>query len=181
VVDSSGARVIENPASGERIVIRRTAAETRGRVLEFEVVLAPGGRVPAGHLHPEQEERFTVLEGQVRFRLGGRPLIASAGDTVTVSAGKPHSFANAGRDEARLLVEATPALHMEELLETASRLGGRPGLLELALFLREFGREVRSPVLPRMVDTGVRALAWAARRLGLDARYRRLREAARSG
>ncbi|MBO0706281.1 MAG: hypothetical protein J2P39_13235, partial [Candidatus Dormibacteraeota bacterium] len=55
-------RVIENPVSGERIVIRRSGAETGGALLAFDLFLPPGAHVPAGHVHPEQEERFTVLE-----------------------------------------------------------------------------------------------------------------------
>jgi len=172
-------RIIQNPASGERIVLRRTATETGGRLCEFELHLAPGARVPAGHLHPEQEERFTVLDGRVRFRLGRRSMIAGRGQTVTVRPGVAHWFANAGPAQARLLVEARPALHMEDLLETAARLGTRPGPLEVALFLREFEREVRSPILPRLVARAVRPVAWIGARTGLDARYLRLRDGIR--
>ncbi|MBJ7601973.1 MAG: cupin domain-containing protein [Candidatus Dormibacteraeota bacterium] len=173
-------RIIQNPASGERIVLRRTAAETGGQLFEFELHLAPGGRVPAGHLHPEQEERFTVLDGRVRFHLRRQSVIAAVGETVTVLPGVAHSFVNAGPAPARLLVEARPALHMEELLETAAQLGSTPGPVELALFLREFDREVRAPILPRLVAAAVRPVAWIGRRGGLDAPYRRLRDGTRS-
>jgi quercetin dioxygenase-like cupin family protein len=114
--------VIENPATGERIVLVRTGAETGGALLQFELFLAPGGHVPSSHTHPEQEERFTVLEGRVRFRLGVQVVYAGPGETVTVGAGTAHRFANAGSGTARLLVEVRPALRMEELLETAAAL-----------------------------------------------------------
>ncbi len=172
-------RTIQNPASGERIVLLRTGAETGGRLVEFELHLSPGGRVPTGHLHPEQEERFTVLDGRVRFRLGRRSVIAAVGETVTVFPGVPHSFANAGPAPARLLVEARPALHMEELLETAAELGTLPGPVKLALFLKEFEREVRAPILPRLVASAMRPVAWIGSRLGLDATYRHLRDGTR--
>ena len=165
--------VIENPATGERILLRRTAAQTGGELLEFELHLSPGGHVPAGHRHPEQEERFKVLEGEARFRLGRRHLIAREGETVTVPPGTPHSFSNPGPGPARLLVQARPALRMEELLETAAGLGLRPGPLELAKFLVEFEREVRSPFAPRLVGALVRPLAWLARRGGGEAVRRR--------
>ena len=51
--------IIENPLSGEQITIRRTSTDTGGAVLEWELLLAPGGRVPSSHAHPEQEEVFT--------------------------------------------------------------------------------------------------------------------------
>ena len=56
-------RVIDNAVSGERIVIRKSGAQTGGRVLAFDLFLPPGGHVPAGHVHPVQEERFTVVAG----------------------------------------------------------------------------------------------------------------------
>lgn len=182
-------RVIENPASGERIVLVRTGAETGGALLQFELFLAPGGHVPSAHVHPQQEERFTVLEGRMRFRLGIQAVLAGPGDTVTVGAGTAHRFGNVGPGEAHLLVEVRPALNMEELLETAAALngpgnrmpGGLPRPLDLALFLREFEREVKVPFLPGfLVRAATRALSQLARWRGVDARYRRLREA-RSG
>ncbi len=177
-------QAIENPLSGERIVIRRTAAETGGSVLEWELVLAPGGRVPSSHAHPEQEECFTVLAGRLRFRVGGRRLTAGAGDTVRIPPGTVHHFANAGSRPARVAVRTRPALNMQELLETAAALArdrhaaarGLPRPVDLALFMREFEREVRAPYLPAgLVRAVTRAAAFLARRLGLDERYRRLR------
>jgi quercetin dioxygenase-like cupin family protein len=177
-------RVVENPASGERIVLLRTAADTAGELLEFELSLAPGGHVPSGHVHPEQEERFTVLEGRARFRLGRRTVVAAAGETVSVAPGTAHHFANPGPGPARLLVQVRPALNMEQLLETAAALtrgrggwlAGRPRLLDLALFLREFEREVKAPLLPgRLLSAATGSVAWLARSAGWDVRYRRLR------
>ena len=65
-------QIIENPVSGERITFLRTARDTGGERLEFELELTPDGHVPGAHVHPEQEERFEVLEGVMRFRLGLR-------------------------------------------------------------------------------------------------------------
>jgi mannose-6-phosphate isomerase-like protein (cupin superfamily) len=77
-------RTVTNPQTGEQMVFERTAAETGGRLLSFELRLDPGGHVPASHVHPEQEERFTVLQGRMRFRRGLRLLVAGPGETVTV-------------------------------------------------------------------------------------------------
>ena len=176
--------LIVNPLSGEQIVVLRSAAETGGQVLDWELRLAPGGRVPSSHAHPEQQETFTVLEGTMRFRVGWRRLIAAPGQRVVVPPGTVHHFANAGQATARVVVESRPALRMEELLETAAALAqnqhaaGRvlPRPLDLALFMTEFEREVAAPILPRApVRLLMRGLARAARTLGLDATYQRLR------
>src|SRR6266702_684043 len=88
-------QVITNPLSGEQITISATP-DPSGRVLEWELVLAPGGRVPSSHAHPEQEECFTVRAGQMRFRVGGRRVIAGPDHTVRVGPGAVHHVANAG-------------------------------------------------------------------------------------
>ncbi len=182
-------RVITNPLSGERITISATA-DTGGRVLEWELVLAPGGRVPSSHAHPEQEECFTVLAGQMRFRVGGRRVTAGPGDTVRIPPGIVHHFANPGPGPATVSVQTVPALNMAGLLQTAAAAAQAqhaaarrlPSLIDLALFMRDFEREVRAPYLPAaLVRAVVRPAAWLARRAGLDARYRRLRDTASAG
>ncbi|HZV52041.1 MAG TPA: cupin domain-containing protein [Candidatus Dormibacteraeota bacterium] len=175
-------RVVESPATGERIVLLWTGAETGGRLLSFELFLAPGGHVPAAHAHPEQEERFTVLEGLVRFRVGTRSSLVTAGRTVVVPPGTAHHFANLGRRPAHLVVEVRPALGMEELLRTAAALSSRPGWgrlrtpLDLVLFLQEFERELGLPYLPTWLGRAtLRPLARLVRAVGWEAGYRSLR------
>jgi quercetin dioxygenase-like cupin family protein len=166
-------RVIENRISGERIVIRTTGAETDGRLLAFDLFLPPGGHVPAGHLHPEQEERFSVVSGKMRFRLRGRDILAGPGETVVIPAGRAHWFGNAGSAVSHARVEVRPALRMEEMFEAteAISLSGHfpgtrlPRLSDLALVLLEFRRELAVPNLPPAFVTAVLSpLAWWARR-----------------
>jgi mannose-6-phosphate isomerase-like protein (cupin superfamily) len=174
--------VIVNPLSGERITMLAAAAD--GGVLDWELMLAQGGRVPSSHAHPAQEERFTVLEGRMRFRVGGRRIIAGPGQTVVVPPGTVHHFANVSGRPARVAVRTSPALRMQALLETAAALAREqhaaarrlPSPADLALFMRDFEREVRAPYLPAaLVRAVTRPAAWLARRSGRDARYRRLR------
>ena len=137
-------QTIENPVSGERITFLQTAADTAGERLEFELELTPDGHVPGAHVHPEQEERFHVLEGTMKFRLGMRTIVAGAGESVVVPAGRVHRFSNGGDAPARARVEVVPALDMEQLLETTVELAhegrvtrkGMPKPLHLALFVR---------------------------------------------
>jgi quercetin dioxygenase-like cupin family protein len=175
-------RAIQNPISGERIVIRKTAAETGGKLLAFDLFLPPGGHVPASHVHPEQEERFTVVSGRMRFRLDGRDIMAGPGDTVVITAGRPHWFGNAGSAVSHAQVEVRPALRMEEMFEAteAISLAGHfpgtrlPRLSDLALVLLEFRRELAVPHLPHALVTALLSPpAWLARR-----RKRRVRRGA---
>ena len=70
-------RVIANPISGEQIVIHTSGTETDGKLLVFDLFLPPGKHVPSWHTHPVQEERFTILAGTMRFRLGWHHILAS--------------------------------------------------------------------------------------------------------
>jgi len=173
-------QILDNPVTGERIVFLRTAADTGGATLEFDLELAADGRVPGAHVHPEQEERFHVLEGTMAFRLGLRRIVAEAGESVVVPAGRVHTFANAGDGPARARVEVVPALDMEDLLCTTADLAregnvmrsGMPRPLHLALFVRRFRREVRAPFPPAAVVRALMApLAALARHRGYAARY----------
>jgi mannose-6-phosphate isomerase-like protein (cupin superfamily) len=175
------ARLIENPLSGERIVVP-VAVESNCDVLAWDLYLSPGGKVPSAHLHPLQEERFRVVVGRVRFRVGWRRVVARAGDTVRVPAATAHHFANIGPGGAWLEVETSPPLRMVAMFEAAANMArqqqaeGRllPRLVDLALFMREFEAEVGAPYFPgpvRFVARGVARLARITRR---DGNYRRL-------
>jgi quercetin dioxygenase-like cupin family protein len=173
-------QILQNPVSGERIEFIRTAADTGGALLELELELAPDGHVPGAHVHPEQEERFHVLEGTMKFRLGMRTIVAEAGETVVVPAGRVHRFANGGDGPARARVEVEPALDMEQLFETTAELAheghvtrkGMPKPMHLALFVRRYEREVRAPFPPaRVVRMLMAPLAALARRRGHAERY----------
>ena len=154
-------QTVENPVTGERFTFTATAASTEGELLAFDFALRPGGAVPMPHVHPDQSERFEVLSGEMRFRVGLRTVTAGPGDVLLVEPGVAHSFANAGADEARLRVEVRPALAMEEMfadvveLAEAGRMSSRGlprNLLDLALLARTYDREAHAPLLGRRLQ-----------------------------
>lgn len=159
-------QTLENPVTGERFVVRETAATSGGELLAFDFLLRPGGAVPIAHVHPLQEERFEVVSGTMRFRTGWKTFEAGPGESVVVAPGVPHSFANAGSVEAALRIEVRPALRMEEMLETVvglARAGfmNRRGLprnpLRLAALALEFAQEAHAPYLPRELQRALLA------------------------
>ena len=173
-------QTIENPVSGEKITFIQTSADTDGELLEIELELSPDGAVPGAHIHPEQEERFEVVEGTMAFRMGLKKIVAGPGEVVTVPAGKVHAFKNAGEDTAKVRVQVRPALAMEQLFETTVALAedgrttgkGMPKPLDLALFVRQYQREVKAPFPPAPVVRAMLApLAWMATRKGHGERY----------
>jgi quercetin dioxygenase-like cupin family protein len=152
----SPGQTIENPVTGERFTFTHTAASTDGELLAFDFALRPGGKVPVPHVHPIQTERFEVVSGEVRFRLGLRTFVAGPGEVVEAPPGVAHGFANAGEGEATMRVEVRPALKMEEMfaevvaLAEAGRMSRR-GLprnpLTLARLARRYDQEAHAPLL----------------------------------
>lgn len=160
-------RVIANPISGEQIVIHTSGAETNGELLVFDLFLPPGKQVPSRHTHPIQEERFTILAGTMRFRLGWRRILATPGDTLVIPPGVAHWFGNAGPGVSHARVEVRPALRMEELFAAAASietdrhasLGQRVRQLPaFARLLLEFQREVAAPDLAAWLVRPILAL-----------------------
>ena len=153
---SAPRRVIFNPISGEQIVIHMSGAETNGKLLVFDLFLPPGKQVPSRHTHPIQEERFTILAGTMRFRLGWRSILATPSDTIVIPPGVAHWFGNAGSGVMHARVEVRPALRMEELFAAAAmiepvthrsirhRVRQLPAVARLLI---EFQREVAVPDL----------------------------------
>ena len=112
--------------------------------------------MPVPHVHPIQTERFEVVAGEVRFRLGLRTFVAGPGEVVEAPPGVAHGFANAGDGEARMRVEVRPALQMEEMFAEVvalaeagkmTRRGLPRNLLTLARLARRYDQEAHAPLL----------------------------------
>ncbi|MCI0359377.1 MAG: cupin domain-containing protein [Planctomycetaceae bacterium] len=157
---SKSGDVNENPVTGERGLVRIGTEETAGELLVVDLYIRPGGAVMGEHIHPAIEERFTVLRGQVGFRLSGRESIAEAGEKLIVPAGMPHDWWNAGPEEALVRVEIWPAARFEAMVLNAFALArdgkvnrkGMPNLLQLAVFAQEFDDVVQFTSPPRVVQ-----------------------------
>jgi mannose-6-phosphate isomerase-like protein (cupin superfamily) len=141
--------VLENPVTGERIVWRRTAKETGGEALEYEMSFRPRGFVAQQHVHPRQSERHEVLSGSLGLAFESGEQILNAGEVVDVPSGAPHRLFPVGDGEVHAAFELRPALRSEVLIETYAGLAregkvnerGYPHPLQLAVFVREFEPE----------------------------------------
>jgi mannose-6-phosphate isomerase-like protein (cupin superfamily) len=171
---------IHNPVTGERIVFRQTSRETNGEAVVIETYVQPNGFVAAAHVHPSQEERFEVLRGTVGFKVGRKKLVAGPGQRLTVPAGTPHKFWNAGDEVAHFVCEVRPALQFESLLETMFALAadgrtnrkGMPNPLQLAVIANAHFDTVQLPFPPALVQRIALALgAPLGRVLGYGSTY----------
>ena len=86
---------LENPVAGERLLFRRTRADSGGAVLAIDYFLAAGGSVPLAHVHPRQVERFAIVSGRARIRVGGGCGAPAPGKSVLVPRGTVHRLLRA--------------------------------------------------------------------------------------
>jgi quercetin dioxygenase-like cupin family protein len=155
---SHSGQVFSNPATGQEIRILQTAEDTDGELLEVESVLPPHAPEPPAHYHPQQDERFEVLAGEVVVTLGGERRRYGPGEAFSVPAGTVHEMSNDGDEEARLRWETRPALRTEQFFESVGELWqsgklnrkGMPNPLRMAALVNGFTDELRlaSPPWP---------------------------------
>jgi quercetin dioxygenase-like cupin family protein len=171
----------ESPQTGERLIFRSTKNSSGGELFQAELISRPVGYTVREHVHPNQEERFVVLEGSFGWKIGGDTGVAEVGETLVCPVGVPHSQWNAGDGEMRMLYEHRPALESAEIFfETyfgLSRDGkllknGDVNPLQASVLLPVVADFLR-PTFPPLWSHGplFTALRPIARRRGYRARY----------
>ena len=183
---------IENPVMGQRIVFCKLAPETEGAFVEVEVFNRPftgKGAAPA-HFHPSFTERFEVLSGAARYRLGKEEREARAGDVLVFPAGVPHLHPWSVSAEELHVRQTTLASQPDVAALEASGAAlvtlfglardgnvnkdGLPNLLQLAVLVHSMMPYTYLAGMPVPVQSMVfGTLAGAGRALGYRATYAR--------
>ena len=173
--------VLDNPVTGQRLIFRATARETGGELLDVESVYTkPSPSRPPSHYHPHQEERFEILSGALRVRVGDKERELREGDVLVVPPGTPHEmWAESGG--TRVSWRTYPALKTEAFFgilwglacDGKTNARGAPNLPQMAVIAHEYSDEFRLARPPYPVQRVVfAALAPVGRLLGYRARYR---------
>ena len=148
----------------------RYSFEPDGENLAVDCWIEPGGGLPE-HLHPRQEERWSVKEGRVRFGLGtSKRVIGPADGEMVVAPGTKHSLASVSGEEAHLRCYVVPARDLQPFLEESAAAareglfmrGGVPRNLRgarcAARFLKRHREDVVMSFPPRPVQSAMIAL-----------------------
>ena len=106
---------IVNAEQGQRMVLRQTAHETDGELVQVEVFLKPGGG-PDAHVHLGQDAKLTVRAGELTVLMNDEEHRLGVGDTLVVPAGKSHKPTNQGTRDARVVLEMRPAGNYDQFL-----------------------------------------------------------------
>ena len=88
---------------------------------EMEMLVEPGA-MSAIHIHPQQEETYEVLEGELEINLNGSCRKAKAGDQVFIPPASKHAFKNSATQKARAINRHIPGLRTREYFETLETL-----------------------------------------------------------
>ncbi len=161
-------RPLVNAATGETIQFTATGEETGGDLLRFSWRSMPGGAITE-HLHPHQEERFTITSGEALFTIDGEERALGAGETIVVAAGVRHSEANRGSIPVDGVVELRPALNTREMHEAFAGLaaegrttprGAPKNPLQLGATIWHFRRESRATSPPTWLQNLILPPLW---------------------
>lgn len=103
-----------NPKAGTKTVFTATASSTDGDYVEIEATYPPNSAPPPLHLHPSQDETFTVLAGSMQGVCGEEDFTIAVGDVLEVKRGTPHKMWATG-DGAVMRWRTAPALRTGEM------------------------------------------------------------------
>ena len=91
------------------------------------VTYRPGGTPPPPHFHPQQDERFEVLAGELHATVEGTARVLGPGAVLDLPRGTTHAFHNPGEEDVRARWTTTPAgrtLEWVRALDAANREAG---------------------------------------------------------
>ena len=110
--------------------------------LEVEAVYGPGGSPPPKHWHPNQDEHFRVLEGELRVRVDGEERTLAAGEEIEIPRGAVHQMWNPGGSQVRARWQTRPAGRTADWFRDVARAqeasDGAPGPLAFGVLLTEY-------------------------------------------
>jgi mannose-6-phosphate isomerase-like protein (cupin superfamily) len=120
VVGEGQDRFGENHTLGYSMILFRVASRESGGTIFAIEHRNLGKHGPPEHIHLYQDEWFYVLEGEVRFRVGGKEVLVKPGESVLGPRRVPHCFAGTGERPGRMLIAFTPAGKMEEFFRAVA-------------------------------------------------------------
>jgi quercetin dioxygenase-like cupin family protein len=106
---------------GSAYIVTRPSAETDGAYVEMEFVLPPGCVPPPPHVHPQQVEEYTVLEGSFEVVVDGTWSTLGPGQSASVPRGALHTFRNRSGAAVRVRNWHRPAMRFEEYIERTNQ------------------------------------------------------------
>ena len=125
--------------------LKISSKDTGGQLSVFEYI-GLGKAGPMLHVHFNQDEIFTVIEGEYRFVVGNETHILKTGQTIFLPRDIPHTWIQL-TDKGRMIYFLQPAGKMEEFFSYMNQLKERPSESEMDRIHAEHGMKVVGPPL----------------------------------
>lgn len=125
--------------------VKISGKDTNGQLAVFEYI-GTQKVGPSLHIHFDQDEIFTVVEGEYLFQVGDKKDILKAGDTIFLPRQVPHTWIQLS-DLGKLIYFLQPAGKMEEFFMTMSSLKEKPSAEEMDKIHAAHGMKVVGPPL----------------------------------
>ena len=122
---------------GERVDVLVDAATSNGSSTTLLQHVPPGGGPPP-HSHANEDETFTVIEGDFEIFANGKWHPLAKGEVAYGARGETHTFRNAGKTPGQLLAFITPG-GFENYLEEISPCSPITGLGKIMEISKRYG------------------------------------------
>lgn len=104
--------------------IKISGKDTNGQLAVFEYIgIEKVG--PSLHVHHEQDEIFSIIEGEYLFQVGNEKFTVKAGDTVFAPRSIPHTWIQLS-ERGKQVYMVQPAGQLEEFFRKLTELKGPP-------------------------------------------------------
>jgi quercetin dioxygenase-like cupin family protein len=158
-----------------------TSQMTGGQRVVARITFSPGLLVIAPHYHPNQDERFDVMSGQLTYTFDGVKHVAGPGESVRLPRRLAHQHYSAGPEPAVAIQTVTPGLDFDYILEGIFGLGsesralhGFDHFLQALVWLRKMQSKLLRAGVPEWIQYAAAiAVTPIAYRLGYRAVYQR--------
>lgn len=113
----------------------------------FELTVPPESNVPPPHSHSNNEECVYVIEGTLRYSVGGNTRDLHQGDSMHTPKGTVHGFSNPFAEAARALIVLSPdigAQYFRDVGEVVNK-GVPPDKAALITVMERYGLVPSAP------------------------------------
>ncbi|MBL0146471.1 MAG: cupin domain-containing protein [Chitinophagaceae bacterium] len=125
--------------------LKISSKDTNGQLSVFEYT-GLGKVGPMLHIHFDQDEIFTVIEGQYRFVVGNEMHVLTKGQTIFLPRNVAHTWIQL-TDRGKLIYFLQPAGKMEEFFSYMNNLKAKPSQEQMDQIHAEHGMKVVGPPL----------------------------------
>ena len=93
----------QNPGVYKKVLVRRDEADSKSKMMMFQLCKIPSRTTHVAHSHPTMDEIFYFEEGKGEIEVDGEKEKIVSGDRIIVPAGQVHQIRNTGTVELKFI------------------------------------------------------------------------------